>query len=267
MTVLRTIALPVLLALASLAAAGTARADIQTREVEYQSGGTPLQGFLAWDDARKERRPGVLVIHEWWGNNQHAHDQAIRLAEAGYVAFALDMFGKGKVTTHPADAQAFVAEVTRDPERLKARFEAGLDQLRRDPHVDPSRIAVIGYCFGGTVALDMARAGADVDAVITLHAGLRMSVPAVKGRAKVRKILVLTGGADPMVGNELIAKFEKEMKAAGFDVTVISYPGAKHGFTNPDADRMGIAGLGYDADADRKSWQEALKVLKDVFGT
>lgn len=255
-----------LLSLALLARVGAAHAEVKTQEVEYDSDGTPLQGFFAWDDALTAKRPGVLVIHEWWGHNQHARNQAIRLAQAGYVAFALDMFGKGKVTTHPADAQAFVAEATSDAARLKARFEAGLNELRRNPRVDPTKIAVIGYCFGGTVALNMARAGEDVSAVITLHAGLKLSVPAEKGKIKARKILVLTGGADPMVGAEAVASFEKEMAAAGADVKVVSYPGAKHAFTNPDADKAGVPGLAYDADADQKSWQEVLKVLKAVFG-
>ena len=255
-----------LLALVSICP-DVARAEVQTKEVAYSAGDSAMQGFLAWDDALPGKRPGVLVIHEWWGHNQHARNQAIRLAKAGYVAFALDMFGKGKVTTHPADAQAFVAEATSDPARLQARFTAGLDQLRHDPRVDAAKIAVIGYCFGGTVALNMARAGADVAAVITLHAGLRLSVPAEPGKIKARKILVLTGGADPMVTTEQLAAFEKEMKAAGANVEVISYPGAKHAFTNPDADKAGVPALGYDADADQKSWQAVLKVLKEVFGS
>jgi dienelactone hydrolase len=237
---------------------------VQTKVVDYSSGGTELQGSLAWDDARQGKRPGVLVIHEWWGHNQHARNQAIRLAEAGYVAFALDMFGKGKVTTHPADAQAFVAEVTSDPERLQTRFTDALALLRRDPHVDPGKIAVVGYCFGGTVALNMARAGTDVDAVIALHAGLRLSVPAAPGRTKA-KILVLTGGADAMVPPEQVAAFEKEMAAAGASVQVISYPGARHGFTNPDADQAGMPNLAYSAEADRKSWQALLALLQEVF--
>ena len=264
---MRTLLSIALLSLALLVGVGGAHAEVKTQEVEYDSGGTPLQGFFAWDEAVTGKRPGVLVIHEWWGHNQHARNQAIRLAKAGYVAFALDMFGKGKVTTHPADAQAFVAEATSDAARLKARFEAGLNELRRNPHVDPSKVAVIGYCFGGTVALNMARAGEDVSAVITLHAGLKLSVPAEKGKIKARKILVLTGGADPMVGAEAVASFEKEMAAAGADVKVISYPGAKHAFTNPDADKAGVPGLGYDAEADQESWQEVLKVLKVVFGS
>src|SRR5881628_3362823 len=120
-------------------------ARIQTKEVEYRQGGTLLKGFIAWDDAAQGKRPGVLVVHEWWGLNDHAKNQARRLAEAGYVGFALDMYGNGKVTTHPQDAQGFVAEVTKDPAVLAARFNAALAELKRDPHVDPRRIAAIGY--------------------------------------------------------------------------------------------------------------------------
>src|SRR5690349_16287741 len=151
-----------LLALPFAMIVDAARAEIQTREVEYQSGGTPLQGFFAWDDAATGKRPGVLVIHEWWGHNQHARNQAIRLAKAGYVGFALDMFGKGKVTTHPADAQAFVAEATKDPKVEKARFDAATAELKKLPQVDASKIGAIGYCFGGSVILDMARQGEDL---------------------------------------------------------------------------------------------------------
>src|SRR5437879_6875729 len=148
-------------------------ATVKTREVEDRQGEAALQGFVAWDDAARGRRPGVLVVHEWWGLNEHARDQARRLAEAGYVGFALDMYGKGKVTTHPQDAQAFVSEVTKDPAVLAARFNAALEQLKRDPHVDTTRIAAIGYCFGGAVVLDMARAGTPLAAVVTFQGALR----------------------------------------------------------------------------------------------
>src|ERR1041385_6320186 len=128
---------------------------VQTKEVEYRQGGTVLKGFIAWDDAVSGKRPGVLVVHEWWGLNYHARNQARRLAEAGYVGFALDMYGAGKVTTHPQKAQAFATEATKDPAVVAARFNAALDLLKRDPHVDPARIAAIGYCFGGGAGLGM----------------------------------------------------------------------------------------------------------------
>src|SRR6058998_2454570 len=153
-------------------------ARIQTKEVEYRQGGTVLKGFIAWDDAAAGKRPGVLVVHEWWGLNNHARNQARRLAEAGYVGFALDMYGAGKVTTHPQEAQAFATEATKDPAMVAARFNAALEELKRDPHVDPARIAAIGYCFGGGVVLGMARSGADLAAVVTFHGSLETRSPA-----------------------------------------------------------------------------------------
>ena len=147
-------------------------AAVKSRVVEYTLDGVALQGYMAWDDAAKGKRPGVLIVHEWWGHNDHARRAADRLASAGYVAFALDMFGKGKVTGHPDSAQAFVAESMKDAAVLPARFEAALELLRKDEHVDPARIGAIGYCFGGAVVLHMARTGSGLKAVGTFHAAL-----------------------------------------------------------------------------------------------
>jgi dienelactone hydrolase len=239
-------------------------ATVKTRELDYRAGDTALQGFIAWDDAARGRRPGVLVVHEWWGMNEHARNQARRLAEAGYVGFALDMYGKGKVTTHPQDAQAFVSEVTKDPAVLAARFNAALEQLKRDPHVDTTRIAAIGYCFGGAVVLGMARSGADLAAVVTFHGALATTSPAQPGKVKAR-VLVLAGGADPFVPPEQLEAFKREMQAAGARFDVITYPGAKHGFTNPAAATYGMPQLAYDAAADRESWAAMLKLFKEIW--
>src|SRR5437763_7894708 len=239
-------------------------ATVKTRELEYRQGETVLQGFVAWDDAARGKRPGVLVVHEWWGHNEHARNQARRLAEAGYVRFALDMFGKGKATTHPQEAQAFVSEATKDPAVLAARFNAALEQLKRDPHVDPQRIAAIGYCFGGAVVLDMARAGADLAAVVTFHGALATKTPAQPGKVKARA-LVLAGDADPFVPPEQVEAFKQEMQAAGARFEVVTFPGAKHGFTNPDAGKFGMDALAYDAAADRESWAAMLKLFKEVW--
>ena len=238
-------------------------ATVKTREIEYRQGDTVLQGFIAWDDAARGKRPGVLVVHEWWGHNEHARNQARRLAEAGYVGFALDMYGKGKVTTHPQDAQAFASEATKDPAVVVARFNAALEQLKRDPHVDTTRIAAIGYCFGGAVVLDMARAGAPMAAVVTFHGALATKTPAQPGKIKAR-VLVLAGGADPFVPPEQIDAFKREMQAAGARFEVVVYPGAKHGFTNPNAGQYGMPQLAYDAQADRESWAAMLKLFKEV---
>src|SRR5262245_28284349 len=253
------------LVLAPALLATAVHAEVSTKEIEYKQGDTVLQGFLAWNDAAKGRRPGVLVVHEWWGHNEHARNQAKRLAQSNYVAFALDMYGKGKVATHPKDAEAFMTEATKDPAVLVARFNAALDLLKKDPHVDPEKVAAIGYCFGGGVVLNMARSGADLDAVVTFHGALTATTPAAKGSVKPR-ILVLTGADDPMVPPSLVEDFRKEMDAAGARYQVISYPGAKHSFTNPGAAKAGMDALAYNADADRKSWAEMLKFFGEVFG-
>jgi dienelactone hydrolase len=243
-----------------------ARAEVKGEELEYQAGGTTLRGYVAYDDAAKGRRPGVLVVHEWWGHNEHARNQARRLARAGFVGFAVDMYGNGRSTTHPADAKAFMEEVTKDPQLVSARFDAGLAALRRHPRVDPGRIAAAGYCFGGTVSLARARAGEDLDAVVALHAGLKPpGPPAEKGKVKAR-ILVLTGGADPFVPREQVEAFRQEMKAAGADAEVVTFPKAKHGFTNPDAGKAGMEALAYDRDADRRSFDLMVAFLKKASG-
>lgn len=250
--------------LAVLAFASAASAEVQTREIEYRQGDTVLVGFMAWDGAAKGRRPGVLVVHEWWGHNEHARNQARRLAEAGYVGFALDMYGKGKVATHPKDAEAFMTEATKDPAVLAARFNAALEQLKQAPRVAPDQIAAIGYCFGGAVVLGRARAGADLAAVVSFHGSLGTTSPAEKGKVKAR-VLVLTGVDDPMIPPAQVEAFRKEMEAAGAKFQVVSYPGARHSFTNPAADKAGMDALAYHAEADQKSWATMLELFKEVF--
>jgi len=252
----------VIAALAASALATPASAKVKTKPIDYEAGGTKLQGFLAWNDGSKGKHPGVLVVHEWWGHNEHARNQAKRLAEAGYVALALDMYGKGKLATHPNDAMAFMQEATKDPETVKARFDAALALLKQQPQVDPERIGVVGYCMGGTIALQMARAGEDLDAVATFHAGLAAKGgPAEQGKVKP-KILVQTGGQDPMIPPSQVQAFEDEMKNAGADARVITYPQAKHSFTNPDAGKAGMDALAYDPKVDKESWKAAM----DFFG-
>lgn len=250
--------------LSLLGTLGSAQAEIKTQDVEYKVGAATLQGYLAWDDAQPGKRPGVLVVHEWWGLNGHAKNQAMRIAKAGYVGFALDMYGKGKLAQHPKDAQAFVAEATSDPATARARFVAGLAQLKKVAQVDAGKVAAIGYCFGGAVVLDMARAGEDLAAVASFHGALGSKLKAQKGIKP--RILVATGADDPMVPADLVAAFKSEMTAAEARFEVISYPGAKHSFTNPDADKAGMAALGYNAAADKGSWDALLKLLGEAFG-
>jgi dienelactone hydrolase len=238
---------------------------VETREVTYEQNGTTLQGLLAWDDGVTEPRPGVLVVHEWWGHDEHVRNQARRLAENGYVAFALDMYGDGKVAEHPEDAQRFMEEAMSDPAAMRARFEAAREVLSTDPHVDADAIAAIGYCFGGGVVLDMARAGADLDAVVTFHGMLGTETPAAAGEIQPR-ILVLHGGDDEFVPPAQVGAFREEMTSAGASFGVVTYPGAKHGFTNPDAADHGMPQLAYDEAAAEQAWQAMLALFSEVFG-
>lgn len=244
-----------------------AHAEVKTQEVDYKQGATVLQGFVAWDDAvtSKGKRPGVIIVHEWWGHNQHARNQALRLAKAGYVGFALDLYGKGKLAKHPEDAKAFIAEATKDPGAVRARFLAAVAQLKKVPQVDAAKIAAIGYCFGGGVVLDMARSGEDLAAVATFHGSLSSDLTAKKGIKP--RILVMTGGDDPMIDAAQVESLRKELTAAGARFEIISYPGTKHSFTNPDADKAGVAGLGYSPTADKESFAALSKMLREVFGS
>lgn len=259
-----------LLAVVALAAAcgrseSPAGPDVQTREIEYRQGETTLKGFIAYDAARTDRRPGVLVVHEWWGHNEHARNQARRLAEAGYVGFAVDMYGDGRSTTHPDTAQAFMMAATSDPATTAARLAAALDILKQDARVDSARTAAIGYCFGGAVVLGAARAGVDLDAVASFHGALLTNPPVDSGAVKAR-ILVLNGADDPMIPPEAVRSFSEQLAAAGARFEVINYPGVKHSFTNPDAASFGMDGLAYDATADRESWAAMLRMFGEVFG-
>jgi dienelactone hydrolase len=239
--------------------------DVQTREIVYQQNGTMLQGMLAWDANAEGRRPGVLVVHEWWGHDEHARAQAERLAEAGYVALAVDMYGSGRRAAHPDEAQKLMTEAMADPAVVQARFAAARTALTNDARVDPERIAAIGYCFGGAIVLGQARAGADLDAVVSFHGALETTSPAQPGAVRAR-VLVLTGEADPFVPPDLVEKFRAEMTAAGATFRIVTYPGVKHSFTNPQAGTHGMDQLGYDEAAANAAWQEMLGLFKEIFG-
>ncbi|MCA9555320.1 MAG: dienelactone hydrolase family protein [Myxococcales bacterium] len=255
---------PWMIAAALVAAPAVATAAVKTKEVTYEADGVKMKGFLAWDDAAKDKRPGVLVVHEWWGHNEHARNSARKLAKMGYVALAVDMYGDGKKAEHPDDAGKFAGQVMKNFDGAKARFVAAEALLHEDPHVDPTRTAAIGYCFGGGVVLNMARAGVDLQAVGSFHGSLGAAVPAKEIKAK---LFVANGGADPFVKDEQKAAFKEEMKAAGADLTFIDYPGAVHAFTNPGATALGKKfklPLAYDAKADKASWEAFSKFLAEA---
>ncbi len=243
-------------------------AALKSQEIVYRVGDKEFTGYLVYDDAIKGKRPGVLVVHEWWGLNDYARKRADMLAQMGYTAFALDMYGTGKVADHPDDAKGFMQAVTSDMPEAEKRFDKAKMILQRQPTVDARHIAAIGYCFGGGIVLHMARAGDDLDGVVSFHGSLGTEVPATKGRIKAR-VLVFTGAADPFAPAEVVAAFEQEMQAAGADYELVSYPGVKHSFTNPDADklaeRFGMP-LAYDKHADEASWQQTRTFLAEIFG-
>jgi dienelactone hydrolase len=235
--------------------------------VIYKAGDLTMQGYLSYDDSITGKRPGILVVHEWWGHNEYARARARMLAELGYTALAVDMYGDGKQADHPEDAGKFAAEVRQNMPAATERFLAALQVLKKHPTVDPEHIAAIGYCFGGGVVLQMARQGLDLDAVVSFHGSLATDSPAVPGVVKAR-ILVCDGADDKMSTPEQIQAFLKEMKAAGVDYKFISYPGAKHSFTNPGADiyaeKFNIP-VGYNEEADKKSWQDMQDFLNATF--
>jgi len=242
-------------------------ATIHKQPVEYRANGTVLKGYLAYDPSIKGRRPGVLVVHEWWGLNDYARRRADMLAKLGYTALAVDMYGDGRQARHPDEAGKFAGQVRKNMGLAKARFMAAYDLLRAQPTVDPDRIAAIGYCFGGGVVLEMARRGVPLDAVVSFHGSLAPVQPAQPGMVKA-KLLVLTGGADKFVPPEQVAKFRREMDQAGADYRVVVYPGALHSFTNPQADAYGKKfnlPLAYNAEADQASWQAMQQLFKQVF--
>ncbi len=252
-----------------LLAAGLDRADARVigKNVEYTAGNVTLKGYLAYNTNIKGKAPGILVVHEWWGLNDYARKRARMLAGLGYTALAVDMYGEGKQATHPADAQKFSSEVMMHFDTAKARFLAGEELLKKQPTVDPDRIAAIGYCFGGGVVLNMARQGADLKGVVSFHGMLGAVKPAEPGMVKA-KILVLHGGDDKFTTPEQIAAFKDEMKKAGADYKFIVYPGAMHSFTNPDATAYGKKfklPLAYNKKADKESWDEMKKFLGEIF--
>lgn len=243
-------------------------AAMQTETIEYQIDDQSFSGYLAWDDEVDGKRPGVLVVHEWWGHNEFAREQAEKLAAAGYTAFALDMYGAGKLADHPDTAQAFMQEATKDIDQIKARFMKAKTLLENHESVDSNRIAAQGYCFGGAVVLNMARLGVDLDGVVSFHGALGGPLKAEPGEVKAR-VQVYTGGADKMVPGEQVAGLVQEMQNAEVDLTLVSFPGVLHSFTNPGADefaeRFGMP-VGYDQSAATRSWQGALRFYEEIFG-
>jgi dienelactone hydrolase len=240
------------------------RAEVQTKRIEYKIGEQTFVGTLAFDDATAEKRPGVIVVHEWWGRTSYADNRAKQLAKLGYVAFAVDMYGDGKTTEDPKQAGEWAGVLYKDPKIMIERFGAGLDTLKKQPQVDGDRLAAIGYCFGGSTVLNAARSGAPLLGVVSFHGGLKNPGVSVASPIKT-KILICHGADDQFESKEEIDGFQKEMSDAKADLSFKVYPGAVHSFTNPDADKHNMKGVAYNESADKASWADMQAFLSKIF--
>lgn len=243
------------------------QAEIISKEISYQQGDTVMKGLVAYDDSIEGKRPGILVVHEWWGHNDYARKRARMLAKLGYTALAVDMYGEGKTANHPEDAGKFAGAVGGNLPLAKARFDSALENLKQQSNVDPDKLAAVGYCFGGGIVINMARMGTELDGVVSFHGSIATKTPAKEGDIKTR-IRAYNGAADPFVTAEQIKAFEVEMNNAGADYKFINYPDAKHSFTNPGADEVGKKfklPLAYNKKADEDSWRSMQEFFKEIF--
>lgn len=240
--------------------------ELEANEVEYSTDSITMKGYLVHNKNTAEKRPGIIVIHEWWGHNDYVRERADMLAELGYTAMAIDMYGDGKQAAHPEDAGKFSGVVRNNVPLATARFDAALEVLKNHPSVDASQIAAIGYCFGGSMALTMANTGKDLDAVAAFHSGVKLPVmPNDKLKAKV---LVANGGADPFIPEETVEAFKAAMDSINADYEYIEFPEAQHAFTSKGADALGEKfnlPLKYNAEADAQSWQALKDLLNETF--
>ena len=239
------------------------RSALRTEIIEYKQDGAVLEGYLAYDGSIKGPRPGVLVAHEWWGINDYVKRRTEQVAELGYLALAADIYGKDNRAKTREEAMALAAAFRRGPDRtlLRARANAGLNTLKKHPLTDPKRVAAIGYCFGGTAVLELARSGADITGIVSFHGGLGTPEPADAKNIR-GTVLVLTGADDPSARPDQVIAFEDEMRRAGVDWYLVSYANAVHGFSNPANGTDNSRGVAYNEKADLRSWQ----AMKDFFG-
>ena len=238
--------------------------QIHTETVEYKDGSNTLKGYIAYDESLKGTRPGILVVHEWWGLNDYTKMRCEMLAKIGYFAFAADIYGDGFQTTSMDEAGKHAGAFRNDRQLMRQRINLALAELKKQKLVDPDNIAAIGYCFGGTVSLELARSGADVKGIVSFHGGLDTPNPADAQSIKA-KILVLTGGDDPNVKDEQVENFKKEMRDAGVDYEITIYGGAVHAFTNPNAGSDNSKGMAYNEKADKRSWEAMKNFFNEIF--
>lgn len=235
----------------------------QAEVFEYRHGTTLLEGYVAYPVGTGGRHPAVLVVHEWWGLNAYARRRADMLADLGYTALAVDMYGQGVHAKTADDAQKLYAMVMADRTFTRERITVALETARKQTHVDPKKVACLGYCMGGSVSLELARSGADIRGAVSFHGALNTTLPAAPGAIQC-PLLVLHGAADPTIPPAQVTGFKKEMDTAGARLEFHEYEGALHSFTNPDSNRP-AEGLQYNAEADRRSWETMMRFLADVF--
>jgi dienelactone hydrolase len=250
--------------MAVLLCAMNLRGAIHTEIVDYKQGDTILEGYLAYDDSISGKRPGVLIVHQWMGLTDYEKMRANMLAQMGYVAFCADIYGKGIRPTTPQEAGAQAGKYKGDRQLLRERVNAALDELKSNDLVEKNHVAAIGYCFGGTTVIELARSGADLNGVVSFHGGLDSPTPA-DGKNIKCKVLVLAGANDPFQKPDDLAAFEKEMRDSGVDWQMTSYGGAVHAFTQPDVDKYNMAGAKYNEKADKRSWQAMKDFFAEIF--
>jgi dienelactone hydrolase len=240
---------------------------IQTESLSYSAAGINMVGYLAEDVDATAPRPGVLVLPEWWGLNDYIRRRTENIADLGYTALGVDIYGEGTTADHPDQAGALMTAILENMEGGTERLRAAAAALAEVPSVDPSRLAAVGFCFGGAMALHLARIGFNIKAAVSFHGALDSFHHAAPGEVTAR-ILVCHGGADEFISKESIDAFHEEMKAAEMDYEFITYPGALHGFTSPEADENGRKyglPLAYDENADKKSWQAMNNLFNELF--
>ena len=243
---------------------GAASAVMHKEEIKYRDGDVELKGYLFWDDAFSGKRPGILVAHARWGLNDYAKLRAEMLAEMGYVAFAADMYGGGKMTRHADEAKGWMQQITASIDTWQRRANLALEQLKTNPNVESTKLAAIGYGFGGATVMQLAYSGADIDGVVSFHGPLPPATPEQAEKVKAR-ILVAHGDEDGFVPPERIDAFKKALSRASVDWEMAIYAGARHSFTNPYADSYGMEGLAYQEKADRRSWLRMLAFFEELF--
>jgi len=239
---------------------------IREEIVTYKVAGVTFKGFVAYNESTKEKRPAVLIVHEWWGLNDYSKMRARKLAELGYIAMAVDMFGDGKIAANPKEAQDFTMPFYKDPQLGKSRLDAAIKKIKEYSQTDPRNIAAIGYCFGGYIVLNSAKLGADLKGVVSFHGGLGGVTPDKK--LLKAKILVCHGASDKFVSQKDVEGFKHQMDSISADYSFKVYANATHAFTNPDATKIGKEfnmPIEYNAEADKDSWNDMKAFLNRLF--